>query len=127
MSIDSTRETMTRYFNDDVSTLADDVVFTMMATGEEWLGPTAVQAMLEHIYRVAFRAHVETRMLVCGDNNAVLEAEFVGTHTGEFAGIRATGKEVRVPLCVAYDLEGGRIRRARIYFEIPAFVRQASG
>jgi predicted ester cyclase len=30
----------------------------------------------------------------------VLEADLVGTHTGEFLGMAATGKTVQVPYCV---------------------------
>jgi predicted ester cyclase len=48
----------------------------------------------------------------------------VGTHIGEFAGIAATGKEFRVPLCVVYDVEDDKIKQARIYFEIPALLAQ---
>jgi predicted ester cyclase len=49
----------------------------------------------------------------------------VGKHIGEFAGIPATGgKEFRVPLCVVYDVEDDQIKRARIYFEIPALLAQ---
>lgn len=38
MSIASTQETMTRYFNSehgDMSMMADDVTFTIMATGQD--------------------------------------------------------------------------------------------
>jgi predicted ester cyclase len=48
----------------------------------------------------------------------------VGKHIGEFAGIPATGKEFRVPLCVVYDLKDDLIKRARIYFEMPALLAQ---
>lgn len=62
--------------------------------------------------------------MLFGENNAMLEAEFVGKHIGEFSGVPATGKEVRVPLCVIYDIEEEKIKRARIYFEIPALMDQ---
>jgi steroid delta-isomerase-like uncharacterized protein len=104
--------------------MADDVVFTTMATGEEHHGPEGVKAMLEYVYHTAFDAHAETRNMIFSDGKAVLEADFVGRHTGEFAGIPATNKDVRVPLCVVYDLEGDRIKRGRVYFEIPALMRQ---
>jgi predicted ester cyclase len=54
----------------------------------------------------------------------MVEGEFVGKHIGEFAGIPATGKDVRVPLCVVYDLENDQIKRGRIYFETPALLQQ---
>ena len=128
MSRDSTEAMLRRYLESghtDLSMLADDVVFTTMATGEEHVGREAVRQMLNHIYHVAFDARAETRTLICGESHAVLEAVFVGRHIGEFAGVPATGKDVRVPLCVVYDIRQDAIARARVYFEVPAFLAQA--
>lgn len=52
------------------------------------------------------------------------EGDFVGKHTGEFMGIPATNKDVRVPLCVVYDVADGRITEGRVYFEAPALLAQ---
>lgn len=127
MSITSTQETMMRFFNaahGDVSMMADDVVFTVMATGEENKGPEGVMGMFNNLYHTAFDATAEPKTMVFGEHNAVAEFDFVGKHIGEFAGIPATGKDVRVPLCVVYDLEGDKIKRARVYFETPALLQQ---
>lgn len=54
-----TRAVMSRYFeseHSDVSDMAEDVVFTVMATGEEHCGPEAVLDMLYDFYRLAFTA-----------------------------------------------------------------------
>jgi len=127
MSVESTREIISRYLSSnhsDLSIMADDVVFAHMATGDLHEGREAVARMLHYVYHVAFDAHAETRNLVVDDGKAVLEADFVGTHIGEFAGIPATGKEVRVPLCVVYDLENDMIKRGRVYMEIPVLFKQ---
>jgi steroid delta-isomerase-like uncharacterized protein len=127
MSVESTRETIMKYFNSehgDVSMMADDVVFTVMATGDEFKGPQGVLGMLNYFYHGVFEATAETKNLVIADGQAVVEGDFVGKHVGEFAGVPATGKDVRVPLCVVYDLEGDKIARGRIYFETPAFLAQ---
>lgn len=127
MSVESTKETMTRYFNSehgDVSMMADDVVFTIMATGQEHQSPQGVMGMLNYFYHVAFDATATTRTLLFGENNAMVEGDFVGKHIGEFAGIPATGKNVRVPICVVYDLENDKIKRGRVYFEMPALMAQ---
>jgi steroid delta-isomerase-like uncharacterized protein len=118
---------MTRYFHaehSDVSTMADDVVFTIMGTGQEHHGREAVLQMLGYFYQVAFEAKAEMNNLVIADQQAVGEWDFVGKHIGEFAGIPATGKMVRVPLCVVYDLENDLIVRGRVYFEMPALLEQ---
>lgn len=44
-----------------------------------------------------------------------MEAVFVGTHTGEFVGIPATGRAVAVPYAVFYDLADGEITALRIH------------
>lgn len=127
MSVESTRATMERYFNSehgDTSVLADDVVFTVMGTGQEAKGPEAVLNMLSYFYHGAFEATAEPVNMVMADGKAVGEWDFTGKHTGEFAGVPATGKVVHVPLCVSYDLENDLIKRARIYFEVPAFLAQ---
>lgn len=127
MSLESTRKIMTKYFDSnhsDVSMMADDVVFTHLSTGQEHSGPDAVLQMLNFMYHVAFDAAAEVRNTIFADGKAVLEADFVGTHIGEFAGIPATGKRVRVPLCVVYDLENDRIRRGRVYLEMPVLFQQ---
>ena len=127
MSIERTGEIVTRYIasqHTDLSVMADDVVFTNMATGDEHHGREGVRQMLQYIYHVAFDAHAEQRNLIFGDTHAVFEADFVGRHTGEFAGIPATHKEVKVPLCVVYDLENDQIKRGRVYFEVPALLKQ---
>jgi predicted ester cyclase len=62
--------------------------------------------------------------MLFGENNAMLEADFVGKHIGEFAGISATNKDVQVPLCVVYDLDNNQIIRGRVYFEMPALFQQ---
>lgn len=127
MSVDSTRDVMMRYFNaehGDVSMMAEDVVFTIMATGQEHHGRDGVMGMLNYFYHIAFDATATTRALLFGESNAMVEGDFVGKHIGEFAEIPATGKDVRVPPCVVYDLENDQIKHGRVYFEMPALMQQ---
>jgi predicted ester cyclase len=127
MTVERTREVMSRYWNSghgDVSMMAEDVVLTHMATGQEHRGPDAVLGMLDYMYRQAFDATAEIGSRLCGESQSMLEAEFVGKHIGEFAGIPGTGRSVRVPVCVLYDLEADQIKRARVYPEMPVLMRQ---
>jgi predicted ester cyclase len=95
-----------------------------MATGEEHRGVEGVRRMLDHVYHEAFDATAETRNRIYAEDRAVLEGEFVGTHIGTFAGIPATRRKVRVPLCVVYDLDNGKISRGRVYRQVPVLLRQ---
>lgn len=117
-----------KYFEThDSKYLAEDVVFVNMETNEITVGREAVGNMLHFIYHVAFDAHAEITNTLITENNAVLEANFVGKHIGEFAGIHATNKQVKVPLCVTYDLENGLIKVARIYMLSSVMMQQLSG
>ncbi|HEU4800963.1 MAG TPA: ester cyclase [Gemmatimonadales bacterium] len=127
MPAEQNRAALARYLesnHSDLSMMAEDVIFTNMATGDEHNGREAVRQMLDFVYHGAFEGHAETRNLIVDGDRAVLEATFVGTHKGEFAGVAATGREVRVPLAVIYDMKDGMITRGRIYFEVPAFLAQ---
>lgn len=127
MSVEETREVFDRYASSehsDVSMMSPDVVFRVMATGQEFRTPEGVLGMLNWFYHGAFEARAEERARLVGEGVAAVEADFVGRHTGEFAGVPATGKEVRVPLAVWYTLRGGQIVEGRIYFETPAFLAQ---
>lgn len=127
MSVASTREVMMRYFgseHSDVGMMADDVVFRVMATGEEYRTPEGVMGMLNYFYHIAFDATAETTNTIFADGQAVIEGYFVGKHIGDFAGIPATNKDVRVPICVVYDLANDQITKGRIYLEIPVLMQQ---
>jgi steroid delta-isomerase-like uncharacterized protein len=130
MSVERTKQLMTEYFDSnhsDVSMMAEDVVFTIMATGQEHRGRDGVMQMLAYFYHIAFEAGAESSNLIFADGQAVWEGEFIGKHIGEFAGIPATNKQVRAPLCVVYDLEQDQIKRGWVYFEMPAFFQQIQG
>jgi steroid delta-isomerase-like uncharacterized protein len=127
MSVEQTREVIERYAaaqHADVSMMAPDVVFRVMATGQEHRTPKGVVGMLNYFYHVAFDAKAETKSMIVGEGIAAMEADFVGRHIGEFVGVPPTGKEVRVPLAVIYDLRDGQIVEGRVYFEVPVFLAQ---
>jgi steroid delta-isomerase-like uncharacterized protein len=123
----NTREVIGKWIDSehtDTSVLAEDVVFTSMNTAEEDRGPEGVSQSINYIYHVAFDARFELTNLIVDGRIGAAEADFVGEHIGEFAGIPPTHKQVRVPLCVVYEVENDKIKRARIYFEMPAMFEQ---
>lgn len=127
MTVQRTHDAVERYLNSahsDLSMMAEDVVFTTMATGDEHRGVEKVRRMLDHVYHQAFDAKAETRNRIYAEDHAVLEGYFVGKHIGTFAGVEATGRQVRVPLCVVYDLQDGKIVRGRVYLEVPVLMQQ---
>ena len=130
MSVDSTSQVMNEYLDallkrEDFSRFFDDdVVWTTTETGEQVRGREAVRDFIVAFHTQAFEAHPEIKSLVVGDGHATLEADFVGQHTGDFAGMAATGAELRVPYCVCYDVADGAITALRAYLPITLMVSQ---
>ena len=111
-----TREVLEAYWtNHDPKYVAEDAVFTMLPTGEEMHGRDSIAQHVAGFYNGSLTAHAEVVSSIFSGNRGLLEAMVVGKHTGEFGGIPATGKDVRVPLAVSYEMENGLIKRARIY------------
>ena len=104
--------------------LADDVTLTVTETGELTRGRAAVVGLIDYLHKQAFAASPVVRSVIADDGRAALEAEFVGTHVGEFAGVPPTGRRVGVPYAVAYDLAGDAIGALRLYLPMDALVRQ---
>jgi predicted ester cyclase len=79
------------------------------------------------VHENAFDARAELKNLLVDEGKAAIEADFVGTHTGEFARIQPTGRSVRVPYSVVYDLRGDKISGLRIYFPMSLLIEQLTG
>jgi predicted ester cyclase len=82
---------------------------------------------VRYVHENAFDARAEVKNLLVDEGKAAIEADFVGTHTGEFAGIQPTGRAVRVPYSVLYDLRGDKISGLRIYFPVSLLIEQLTG
>ena len=130
MSVTSTESTIRGYLDallgggDFASFFGDDVLWTTMETGEEIRGREAVRDYIVAMHSQAFRGSPELKGLTAGDGTAAIEAVFVGTHVADFAGLPASGAEVRVPYAVVYEVEGDRITALRAYIPIAAMVAQ---
>ena len=102
----------------------DDVVATFEGTDQRAEGREAAGQLIRYVHESAFDARPEPKNLLTDDGKAAIEADFAGTHTGEFAGIPATGRAVRVPYSVLYDLRGDKISALRIYFPMSQLIEQ---
>jgi ketosteroid isomerase-like protein len=103
---------------------APDVVWTTMETGEQVHGRDAVRDHILGTHSRSFDAHPELVSLVTGDGAAMLEAVFIGRHVAPWEGVPATGREVRVPYAVAYEIAGGFITALHAYMPTGAMRAQ---
>ena len=102
------REDIAPYFS-------DDVVLELVDIRQQMQGRDVVAGAIVGLHEQTFDARPDLTNLLVGEGTAAVEAVFVGTHTGEFAGIPATGREVAVPYAVFYDLAEGEITALRIH------------
>ena len=130
MPVDATAQTMRAYLDaflargDFADYYTDDVTWTTVGADQELQGRLPVRDFLSWMHTQAFDAHPKVKNLVVGDGQAALEADFVGTHTGEFLGMPPTGKSVQVPYCVVYDLQDDKITALRAYIPMDLFAQQ---
>ncbi|MGC5586143.1 ester cyclase [Ornithinimicrobium sp. W1665] len=126
-SVEETRQVLEAYAAEhDTSLIAPDAVFHDVASGQDYVGREAIAAMLHHVYHVALQARAEVVRTTVGEGTAVLEGFVVGTHTGEFAGVAATGRQVRVPLVVSYRIADGYVQEADVYLLVSNFLQQVA-
>ena len=119
--VESGRATMEAYIEKLVARgpfaehFTDDVSLEIVGAGQTAQGRATVEGMIRAFHEQMFDAKPELKTLIAEGDRAAIEADFVARHTGEFAGIAPTGRQLRVPYSVVYDLEGGRIKALRIY------------
>ena len=107
--------------------LTEDVVVTFMDIGLEVSGREAVADSLITLHTVQFDAQPELVNMVVGEGIAAVEAIFVGTHTGEFNGIPATGASVAVPYSGFILFEDGLVSEIHLYNFVTGLMAQLSG
>ncbi len=105
--------------------MADDVIYHDYSQPEPIQGRQAIDELLKSFYQIGFSdAKLEIRHISADDNCVTVEVTFHGVNTGPLRGHPPTGNWVELPVCGVYDVEGGIIRRVRIYYDSGLFERQ---
>jgi ketosteroid isomerase-like protein len=113
MTAEETAAALDAYLGDEgIERVAQDAVYREMGTGEEWRGREAIAGTLDRLYTELYDARADERHRVIGAGTATIEYDFRGRR-------QADGADVSIPLCVVYELAGGQIQAARIYFLEP--------
>src|SRR4029077_16437755 len=125
-----TREPMQHYAEALLSSgdfaryLADDVAMSFMGSERQIQGRDAVRRTITFVHEEAFRTAIEVKSLVCDGGHAAIEAEFVGTHVGEFEGVSPANRAARLAVGGVYDVKDDQITTFRLYFPLDALVKQ---
>ena len=127
---DTQRATMTAYMSElqarghFAEYFTDDVELEVVGTDQRASGRQAVEATIRYLHEQAFDGQPIVRHLLIDGDHALLEADFVGRQLQEFAGRQPSGKSLRVPYAVVYDLAPEGIAALRIYGFMDVLLRQ---
>jgi hypothetical protein len=98
--------------------LAEAVEFFEPAASEPHRGRSDVAQWLAGFYGGAFdEATAEPVALVVDDERAGYEFVFSGVHRGSLFGETPTGRVLRVPMAVFYQVKDGEIVAGRLYYD----------
>lgn len=126
MSLRETRQVVEGYFADHgPQWFAETVEFAEPGQSSPHRGRADVTAWLAGFYGGAFSdAHAEPVSLVVDEQAAVAEWTFRGVHTSSLAGEPPTGHAVSLAMAAVYEVSGGEIVRARLYYDTAALLAQ---
>ena len=111
---------VTKYF-------ADDAEYSVLPLGQVHQGKEQIKGLFQVFYHDAFSpASAEVKSIVADPEAGigVLEFVFKGRHVGPQLGFPPTNKDVELPMIAIYEIESDLIRKARLYFDAAAFMRQ---
>jgi steroid delta-isomerase-like uncharacterized protein len=111
----------------DLQYFAEDAVYTQMGPSQTSNGRDAIAGLLRLFYQDAFSdARGELRNVAVDTEKDLgfIEFTFRGRHTGALMGIPPTGRHVEVPMAGVYEVGGGEIQRARLYYDTATLMRQ---
>lgn len=104
---------------------SDDVVINLLGVPALLEGKAVVSKGFVVPFNTGFPGNVhQVQNMVHQGNQVVIEWMFTADHKGEFAGIPATGRAVRLPGCSVYTVEGGKITRGHLYYNGPTLMKQ---
>lgn len=108
--------------------VADEVVVSNIATGDEYVGKAGYLEMVRSWRGAIPDLSYEAIHLSVGRRRAVAEFEISGTHTRPFVTPRGhlppTGMEVVLRFCEVLDLDNDQITGIRSYFDSHSLLRQ---
>ena len=107
-----------------LATFRDTPRYEIVPTGQVHEGAADVTAY-HRAQRTAFpdQRHEHVRFHHA-DHAVIAEFDLLGTNTGDFMGLPATGRSFRVPVVAVFDFDDDRITNERVYFDAAALVRQ---
>ncbi|HEY3345483.1 MAG TPA: ester cyclase [Anaerolineaceae bacterium] len=111
--------------NHDPQLVAEDATYHDFTSPEPLRGRQAIGHMLEMLYRTAFPGAIsEVRHVTADGRRIAVEYIFRGVNSGNLMGLPATNRPVEIPMCAVFEVSGGAIQAARVYYDSAMLTRQ---
>ncbi len=108
-----------------MTTFGEQAHYEDQPWGEHHQGPGGVQAYYIRLLAALPDLHIAVERRHVTHDDIILEVTITGTHWGEWRGLPATGRRVRIPLCAVYTFdEAGKLAGERIYYDRAAILGQ---
>lgn len=106
------------------SLCADDVVSREMAEPEAFEGKTAVINAYKELFSAFPDCTTEIVNRIADEKGVLLEVLWKGTSKGPFRGTPPTGKKVELPIAYVFEIENGKIKKVREYYDALTYINQ---
>jgi steroid delta-isomerase-like uncharacterized protein len=87
-------------------------------------GAQAVGQLLSGMFKGFPDFTVEIVKTHHSDDAVILEVKMNGTHLGDWAGLKPTGREMNVPVACIFEFDGNRLVCEKVYFDMATLMNQ---
>jgi steroid delta-isomerase-like uncharacterized protein len=87
-------------------------------------GAQAVGQLLSGMFKGFPDFTVEVVKTHHSDDAVILEVKMKGTHLGDWAGLKPTGREMNVPVACIFEFDGNRLVCEKVYFDMATLMNQ---
>ncbi len=102
--------------------IADEYILNIGTNKHE--GPEGHKQVMNLIYQGLPDFHINIENIVGDGDTVVYYGTFEGTHKGEFAGVKPTGKHVIVNDCAVFRIKDGKIISEKGYSDMLGLMQQ---
>jgi steroid delta-isomerase-like uncharacterized protein len=87
-------------------------------------GKQAVEELLSGLFAgfPDFKVHIDKTHH--SEDAVILEVRMTGTHRGDWAGIKATGRSMDVPVACIFEFNGNKLICEKVYFDMATLANQ---
>lgn len=90
-------------------------------------GGQAASELLSGIFKGFPDFTVDIDKTYHSEDAVILEVRMKGTHLGDWAGLKATGRPMEVPVAYIFEFDEERLTCEKVYFDMATLVNQLTG